>query len=166
MKTILIITGLIISQTGFTQPKVKLYGYSQEFMPGMVPQRDIPDENGGQPIKRPVTVIQYSIFSVSSADIQPKELLMGGNWYKITGSAIQSTPVLSADAEKKQLVPRTNLKVLRIDKGDTVNNIIKISPAIKKIVDSNELVVSYLWKGKKYYASLKKLVILAPLHAE
>jgi len=166
MKTIVLITALIISQAGFTQPKVKLYGYSREFIPGMVPQRDVPDENGGQSIKRPPVTVQYYVFTSSLAVIQPKEIWLAGHWYDVAGSELQSTPVLSDDAEKKQLVPSTNLKVMRIDRGDTINSNLKITPVLKKMIAANELVISYLWNGKKYYTALKKLFVLAPFHAE
>lgn len=165
MKKVLVVAAVMISQLAFSQPRVKLYGYSRDFLPGMAPQRDIPGEDGGQSIKRPSVITEYYIFTSSTAVIQPKEIWLAGNWYSVSNSVAQATPVLVNDAEKKQLVPATTQKVLRIERGDTINTAIKTTPALQKMTAANELIISYLWKGKKYYTAIKKLVVLEPLHA-
>ena len=167
MKTIIIITSLIISQAVFAQPNVKLYGYSQEITPGMVPQRGIPDEsNGGRVIKTPAVTTYYYVYTRASVFIQPDEIWIGGKWHIATSKLIKEMPVVTESPVKKTLVPFTKLKVLQVEQGDTLTSIPFITPVLKKMMTTNELIVSYTWKGKKNYAALKKLSVLETIHGQ
>src|SRR5687767_6914701 len=96
MKKGLFVIGIIISLAGIAQPTVKLYGYSQQYFPGMVPQRDIPDENGeGKVIQRPAVTTNYYVYTRTSALIKPDEIWVGGKWYVATGILVKTTPVVS-----------------------------------------------------------------------
>lgn len=167
MKTIIIISSLIISQAAFAQLNVKLYGYSQEVTPGMVPQRDIPDENnGGRVLKTPAVTTFYYVYTRTSVLIQPDEIWIGGKWHVATTKLVKATPVVTEYPAKKTLVPFTKLKVQLIERGDTLTNTAFITPALKKMMTANELIISYTWKGKKNYAALKKLTVLETIHGQ
>jgi hypothetical protein len=63
------------------------------------------------------------------------------------------------------LVPKTTQKVVRLVPQREATTA-TLSSAAKKMVTSNELVVSYKWKGKTYYKALKTLTELDPEMAE
>jgi len=157
--------GILISLAGAAQPSVKLYGYSQVSTPGMVPQRDIPNENGGT-VKTRIydSIISFFIYTRASVAIRPSQVYLNGKWQSATSLAISSTPVKSEQPVKKTLVPSTKLKVLQLLPGDLVSNM-TISSSLKKMMAVNELIVAYTWKGKKYYVPLKKITVLQPIHA-
>jgi hypothetical protein len=59
-------------------------------------------------------------------------------------------------------VPKTSNKVIKIEPvksaGPTANG-----SHIKNLVKTNDLVIVYLWKNKKYYIALKKITELDPV---
>lgn len=65
--------------------------------------------------------------------------------------------------EKKQLVGATKLTVHLLNPGDTLLKPPLLTGSLKKLMKENELVLAYVWKGKKYYAALKKLTELEPV---
>lgn len=166
MKIGLPIIAIIISVAGFAQPSVKLYGYSQLYIPGMVPQREIPGENGGKEVRTSFTTTNYYVYIRSSVLLQPQEIWIGGKWHAAARTLIKSTPIIGEEPQKKTLVPFTNLKVQQVELGDTLSNSLAITPTLQKMMTANDLIISYTWKGKKYYATKKKLIVLEPIHAQ
>ncbi|HUR66553.1 MAG TPA: hypothetical protein VMZ03_09390 [Chitinophagaceae bacterium] len=153
-----------MSTVALAQPSLKLYGYSQVTTPGTI-RVDIPEE-GGEKTKAPLFFTNYYIFisTSSSTTIQPKEIWIDGKWRKTANQETVITPFFSAGPERKILVPFTKLKVTRLHTWDTPGTI-KPSATLKKLMKNNELIVSYLWKRKTYYATLKKLTVLEKIHA-
>lgn len=132
----------------------------------MVRQNDAPDENGGQPIASPRFVTTYYIYTACSpiTVISPIAIWIGGKWDTITSASIVKTPVMIEVPENKQLVPATKLAVKQIAIGDSLRKPMFISPGLQKMMKENEVLIYYIWKGKKYYLKLKKLVVLDPVH--
>lgn len=166
MKGSLLTALLLTSYISFSQPSIKLYGYSQKFVPGMARQNDAPDENGGQPIAQPFVKTNYYIYlsSFPSTVITPIAIWIAGKWDTITSASIVKTPVKTDIPGEKQLVPATKLTVKQISIGDTLHKPMFSSPTLEKMMKENELIIYYTWKGKKYFAKLKKLVVLETVH--
>lgn len=161
MKRSFLIYCLLISQLVIAQPVTKVYAFSQAFTPGIVPQRDIA-EGPGKAVQKSHTKINYYIYIKlgSSALVQPKQIWIMGKWFKIIRSSLVKTPVYSDGPGKKLLVPSTGYKVLQVQPGDTLQSAGKISPALKKMINSSELVLAYSYKGMTYYSALKKITVL------
>lgn len=165
MRVRILLACLAISGMLAAQPVVKLYGYSQEYTPGNIPV-NVPDENGNkQPRRSFVTTNYYIYVSVDTkTDIQLQEVWVGGKWDTVISQQVVATPVVVSYPVKKTLVASTKQKVLQLNKGDSVTRVITPSVSLKKMMKGNELIVAYLWKGKKYYAALRKLSVLPVLH--
>ena len=164
MKRCLLICFLLIDVAAFAQPSLKLYGYSQVTTPGMIRVEE--PENGGVKTKAPLFFTNYYIFiaSAKSVNIQPLEIWVDGKWRKTGNLETVTTPYYSGGPERKLLVARTKLKVKKLNTGDTLSTL-KPSATLRKMMKDNELILSYSWKGKKYYAALKKLTVLEKIHA-
>ncbi len=168
MKKGLILFGILIGEVVTAQPALKLYAYSQVFTPGMVPQRDIPGENGSKPVNRPISVVNYYIYlSMSpSVAIQPVEIWVRGHGFNIKKIFSVKTPVVAEGPEKKVLVRGTRQKVQQIGLGDSLVITAGSSAALQKRMRNADLVLAYSWNGKTWYGSLKKIITLPPLHGE
>lgn len=164
MKKCLLICFVLATEILAAQPVLKLYGYSQEVIPGNIPV--VPDENGGIKPKRAVVNTQYYIYvqADSAVQVQLVEVWLAGQWDTVSSQSVVATPVIVSYPEKKTLVPVTRKKVLQLNPGDILTGVMKPSAALQKLMKANALVVAYLWKGKKYYAALKKLVVLPVMH--
>ncbi len=166
MKRCFIISFVLVCQVITAQPAVKVYGYSQVFVPGMIPQDDIPGENGGKSPKKSYVVTNYYLFMAASpaAIIQPREIWLDGKGFKAISQQIVKTPVRSDYPEKKTLVASTKLKVTQLAMGDSLSTSSKPTQTLRKLTAGNQLVIVYSWKGRKYYAVVKKLTVLNPVH--
>jgi hypothetical protein len=167
MKRCFIISFVLASQVITAQPAVKLYGYSQVFVPGMVPQHDIPGEGGGNAPKKTYVVTNYYLFMAANptAIIWPQEIWIDGKGFKVTGPQVVKTPVIVEFPEKKTLVAATKLKVMQLALGDSLPASPKPTLTLRKLLAGNQLVIVYSWKGKRHYAVIKKLAVLSPVHA-
>lgn len=166
MKRCLIIGLVLVSQSVTAQPFIKLYGYSQVFVPGMIPQEDIPGENGERSRGRSNVVTNYYIFMAASpaAIIQPREIWLDGKGFKAINQQQVKTPVRVDYPEKKTLVPATTLRVTQLALGDSLSASSKPAKALRTLTAGNQLVIVYSWKGKRYYAVVKKLKVLRPVY--
>ena len=166
MKRCLIIPFLLVYQSITAQPAVKLFGYSQVFVPGMIPQEDISGENGGRSPEKSYVVTNYYLFIAASrtAILQPREIWLDGKGFKAIPQQQVKTPVKLEYPEKKTLVAATTLRVTQLALGDSLSASMKPVQTLRKLTTGNQLVVVYSWKGKRYYAVLKKLTVLKPVH--
>jgi len=160
----------LISCSVWGQFPVKIYAYSQVEMPGIVPAR-IMDENGNLIYTKKQPPVNYYIFGAFavSAKISFTEIRINGNYYKTETSAVDSTPVISINYDipaapfKEILVPSTKLRVISI----TPVGVPAIDPVrtawFRNMVKHSELIVSYLYKGKKYFIGINKIKKLRPV---
>ncbi|MBA2744765.1 MAG: hypothetical protein H0U44_00935, partial [Flavisolibacter sp.] len=90
--------------------------------------------------------------------IYPAEMWINGVAYSVRMEIINNTPVemdLSFNQEKKQLVPKTALKVLKLTPAPYTQT--KYFGDISRIAANNELVIVYKQNGKFFYNSVKNM---------
>ena len=168
MKNFLVTGILFLHLQAVAQPPVQLYVYAQVFTPGIVPQRDIPSENGRSAVNRPSAITQYYIYvaTAASVSILPEKVWIRGQWYKINSSAVVRTPVKTDFPVPVQLVPSLQKKVLQLEPGDTVPAIRRPFASLAKMIRNDEFILRFVWKGKVYYRSMAKISVLDPVHAQ
>jgi hypothetical protein len=162
-------TLLIVTVTIHGQPAIKIFAYEQQSLPGTVPV-GIKDENGN-PIKKAAAKTNYFIFLSFNKNyiIRPVQVIIKDSSFIVdTFTDVKKTPVeytnrtIPKDPHKTILVPKTSNKVIKIEPvksaGPTANG-----SHIKNLVKTNDLVIVYLWKNKKYYIALKKITELDPV---
>ena len=91
--------------------------------------------------------------------------------YIIKYEEVNETPVelsssnLLKDKKKMELVPKTENEILKLTITGEVHDKGKSSSTLQKLISKNDLVISYSWKGKTYYAALKNIKVLEPFAA-
>ena len=164
---------LVVMASGFIQlkpPVKKTYGYKQASIPGIVPTYS--NENDIQPTPKTNPKQNYNYWfylEISKSEkINVTGLWISGIAHDITTETINQFPVkkiIFTGMDKNDttiMVPRTKNKVMLIypsgeSKDTTVN-----SNYITNLTSTNELVICYVWKNKRYYATVKKLKELNP----
>jgi hypothetical protein len=145
------------------QTSLKLYAYSQQTTPGTIPV----DENG-KPMRSAAPSINYYLFATysPSAKIQVTQVWLKGRDYQLQTSKIDSTPVFSSNnpdpSKPKILVPATKQKVIAINVVGPVAAD-KRSSTFRNLAKKSELILTYYYNGKKYFAGVKKIKTLPPL---
>lgn len=146
---------------------VKLYGYIQPVLPGIIAKGDI-DESGRLIKKKSDGVMNnYRIYitAPNSYRLYPIAIWINGSPYAARAEVITNTPVVAINntipshPQTTTLVPQTNQKVWQITPLPSIES--KLAAKAKAMAQSNELVVSYKLNGKYYYAALEKLSLLA-----
>ena len=168
MKRHLLFFSLIIIASGIhSQPSIKVFGFEQESSTGTV-AANVKDENGN-PIKKAATQKNYFIYLAfkQKYSIAPQQVFINGKAFPAKASLVDTTPVehinnnIPGNPEKTTLVPKTSHKVIELKIVDSIQ--VKKTPAIQKLTNKNDVVISYTWKKKKYFAVLKKLKKLDPV---
>ena len=152
MKRLYLSSILLIAMSAFAQHSIKVYAYSQATTPGMIPV----DEQGN-PIrpKESVNYFFYTAFSPSYI-IRFDGIWIKGEGYSVQTSKVGKTPVtlinntIPSDPETTTLVPATKLTVISLQPIEPTGNIVKAS-WFRDMIKRNELVISYYYKGKKYW---------------
>ena len=170
-KKLLIFISLILSLNLFSQPTIRVFAYEQENLPGTKPS-GVTDENGN-PVKKAAAKNNYFIYiSFSKAyNIIPMQIFIKGKLTTLKNTVVKRTPVqfinnnIPAKPEKIVLVPVTKNKVLelQVDESSVQN---KKTATIRRLTEKNDLVIVYVWKGKKYFLVYKKLKKLGPVANE
>jgi hypothetical protein len=170
MKSFTILFLCIIPMLSFTQPSVKIYAYSQVSTPGTVPS--VPSEGGTGNEKYSVQPgAIYYIYATLSPNVRISvvEVWIHGKHYQVSVEKILKTPVYSINNDHptqpktEVLVPATKQQVLYIAPlGEGTDKRLKAS-WFNKMLKSSELIVSYLYKGKKYFIPVKKIKKLQPV---
>jgi hypothetical protein len=169
-----VLSGMTLSLLSQTNtPVIKIYAYAQPVVPGVNPNSKAIDESGKEISVKPKSHVNYLIYFVQkkSATIQPINIWIKEKKYMITYEEVKETPVelpssnLMSDKKKMELVPKTENKVLKLIITGEILDKGKPSATLIKLIGKNGLVISYTWKGKKYYAGLKNIKMLEPLAA-
>ena len=158
---------ILIGSVIHSQPSVKVFGFEQESSPGTV-ATNVKDENG-KPIKKVATQKNYFIYlSFNQKNhIVPHYVFLHGKAFPVENSAIETTPIQHVNnnipnkPEQITLVPKTTNKVIKVKIASPIN--VEKTSSLQKLTNKNDLVVSYTWKKKKYFAVLKKLKKLDPV---
>ena len=168
MKNYPLFFSLILIGSGIHgQPSIKVFGYEQESSRGTV-AANVKDEKGN-PLKKAATQKNYFIYLSLKQKyiVTPLQVFIDGKAFPTEANIIKTTSVEYIDnnilshPEKITLVPKTDDKIIQLKIADTV--LVKKTSALQKLTNKNEVVVSYTWKQKKYFAVLKKLKKLDPV---
>lgn len=167
MKSFLAILVLFLSCPILGQVPVRIYAYQQEITPGMVRQRDIPDETGGRTREAdPLVHLQYYIYAVTRPkdSLQFRGLWIRGQWYAVAGRTLTPTPVKQEVPVKKILVPLQKGENWQLHKGDSLPAS-RFPSRLQALMKKNELIIAYTYRGKTGYIPLKKITRLEKMHA-
>jgi len=167
MKKLLFLFLVLISLTSKSQPSIKLFAYSREVTAGTIP-KGVTDEYGKPVNTKKETHVNYYIFAVQnpSAKINFTEIWINGKFYKTQTRKIDTTPVVNINENvpdnpvKEVLVPFTKLKVISIIPGITMNTSVWRRSWFREMTRNNELIVTYMYNGKKYFKGIKKIKVL------
>lgn len=170
MKKIYFLFLITISIPALSQPPIKVYAYSQAVSPGTIP-KGVTDENGNRITTKKEPAVNYYIFASynSPEKIAFSEVWIKGKLYNSKIKNIDSTPVINVNETilnkpvKVELVPATKEKVLSIVPAETKKSSLTKASWFIKMTKHAELIVSYLYHGKKYFITIKKIKMLEPI---
>jgi hypothetical protein len=156
MKKRFLVALLLISCYSFSQPVVKPYGYARYWTIGTALERDTSTPE----VSRPSASVEYFFYvsASSTSGIQPVEIWLHGQRYTISRTTLIKSPVMSSGGT--ELIPKTKMAIRQLKWNEKAMPL-KTTPSwLKKMMDENELIIVYFWKGKKYYKPLKKILEL------
>jgi hypothetical protein len=170
MKNLCFLFLIMVPLSGIGQQSVKIYAYSQVVTPGTIP-KGVTGENGNRVNTKKESAVNYYIFATHSASVKISfgEIWVNGKFYSVQTHKVDSTPVINinktipANPEKEILVPFTRQQVVSIVPGKTMNNVISQGAWFRNMAKKNELIVSYMYRGKKYFIAVKKIKMLKPV---
>lgn len=171
-RNFLLLLVLLLGVLAYSQPPVTLRAFKQPVLPGTVPVGVSPNTPPSSQIGKRLSTnyYLYLIYPKSTA-IQPQQVWIKGKAYKLSVDPVASTPVEHVNRNiptrpvTTVLVPKTSSKVARLVPVSLLEA--ATPPAtVKKLMQTSELVVSYKWKGKTYYKTVKKITELEPEMAE
>lgn len=150
------------------QPVSRLFIYERAFYPGMVRQRDIPAEKNGTSTGQSNATVQYLIYAGIMGQPVPafRKIWLKGNWYSIDQTKKVSSPVYSSPPDSIQLVPKSKQTIVRITAGKIVQGKAASFPALQKMMQQQEAILCYSWKGKFYYHPVQTITLLEPVFSE
>ena len=144
-----------------------LYGFQQSVSGGKKPTAGVEEKNTtGNVAIHPRKNLWLYLVMPEKLVFTPTELYLNGKKYRVKTERVTKTPVVFTDAsipdEPKTtvMVPETSRAVWQLTPLAEQKPI--TSAMMKKLASQNEVMVGYIVKGKKYYASLKKLTWLEP----
>lgn len=154
-------------------PIIKVHAYSQAITRGIDPGKGVINENGTEERQHVKPGIQYLIYleQPGTASIKPELIWIHGVGYSINSVIVTKTPVVLENQEvygeskKNILVQKTSNKVIQLILTGISDPPANRPATVKKLIAASDLVVSYFWKGKRYYAGVKKIKMLEPVAA-
>jgi hypothetical protein len=168
MKQVLTLLLLPLLSSSFASaqkaPVVKMYAYIQHVLPG-TKRNVIVDENGNTIEPATQKKMNYFFYAEKkkSETIKIAGIWMYGKKYLARYDNVAATPVeifkgtSSNDSNKITLIPDADNEFVQILPGPTTTKGAKLSGYLKKMVQQNDLVLIYLWKGKTWYFPVKKI---------
>ena len=148
-------------------PGVKVYGFKQAVSGGMRPPHTITENNKTiEATVKPKNNYWFYLTYPVKVNAIPTEIYINGKKFGVRTEAVKHTPVLYTDnkipdePKTTVMVPQTNNKVLFVIPGAPQS--FTPSASLKSKVASNEVVIGYTIKGKKYYGVLKNMTRLEP----
>jgi len=170
MKKIWIIFLVLIPFTAISQSSVKVFAYSQTQTPGII-RKGVTDENGNPVNTKKESPVNYYFFAVypHSASIIFTEIWLKGQFYSVETHKMDSTPVINLNENmpgkpvKEVLVPFTKQQTISIMPIKSMNSGLNQYSWFRNMSRHNELIVSYMYAGKKYFIAVKKIKVLEPV---
>lgn len=149
-------------------PIVKVYAYSQAVLQGIKPTNTV-DESGKEIKRLSENKLSYFFYveQKKSTVIKILSVWVKGKNYSVKTDTVLQTPVVmnSSANDIITLVPKSSNKILWVTPGKENMRAKKPGADLKKLINLSELVIVYLWKGKIYYSSVKKIKELKPFAA-
>jgi len=154
------------------QPVIKVFAFEQENYPGTKPSAGTKDENGN-PIKKAADSKNYFIFLSfkKTYSVTPIQVFIHGQAFKIENVITRQTPVeytvnsIPGKPGKKILVPKTSNKVVEIQLSE-ISLQEKKTAYVQQLASTNDVVITYKWNNKKYFAKEKKMQKMEPVYHE
>lgn len=144
-------------------PVKKVHAYKQASISGVRP-----DNNDSRNAERSfnywfyLEVPQHEIITVV-------DLWINGKRFRAANEIVKDIPLKKTihsgaiPPDTVVLVPRTKNKViLTYPEGIINDSVVTSSRYISKMIRTSELVIGYYWKGKKYFAPVKRIFTLEP----
>lgn len=170
MKEKIFTLGFILTSVfGWSQKTAirNINAYAQETTRGSRPEIVV-DENGNEIAKTIAVKINYLIYAeqVRTTQIVFTTVWIDGKAYKIKADTViapvEMTTQDGFNTTKIILAPATKNKLWSLSTGSLITKPPKPSSTLQKLINKNELVIVYRWKGKLYYTPLKKIKKLDP----
>jgi hypothetical protein len=157
-----------ISLSAQYSPIIKKYAYSQITTPGTVPVDT--DENRNKITRKSQSLPTYYIYVTTAKKdaIKATEIRIKGKRYSVQTEEVLETPVeaintdITDNPKKTILVPKTQNKVLRLTPLRMLSEN-KPGNYVKQLMAKSELVIVCTLKGKKYFTTVKKIIVLPPV---
>lgn len=148
-------------------PVKKAFAYSRDIIPGRVKVKMKPD---GKPIRgTPVVKTTWYFFlqgNIDTAKVKIRAVWIKKKKHPVNKQQLVNTPftlfLTGNTNEPFELVPATTDKVLQIFPAQlSVQK--NSSRTLNRLLLSNQLVIEIYSRGKLYYSSLEKIMVLSPL---
>ena len=146
-------------------PLKKLYAYKQASVSGVKPS--VTAENQKAKQSETYSYWFYLVFP-ESEEISVTEIWLSGKKFAVKSEPVKELPVKKinyTDASGKSavtMVPFTKNAVLLTYPAAEANDPGAISKYFSDLISTYELVITYYWKGKKFYRIAKKITVLEP----
>lgn len=149
-------------------PIKKIYAYKQGSISGIIPLN--PDKPGNTAEKEHEPRFNYWFYTevFKTEKISITDLWIGGKRFSVKNEPITVTPVkkiIDTGANGPDtviLVPKTHNKIILTYPSGLLKDIPGSSRFLSNLISRSELVIGYLWKGKKYFTGVKALKKLQP----
>lgn len=159
---------LFFSGVAFAQPVIKTYAYSQLTTPGNIP---VGTDESGKSVELKELPVNYYIFAthLPSARVNFGSVWIKGKYYQTQVEKVTETPVIStnydipANPTKTVLVPATKQQVMAIAPVGSPGDSVIRAAWFRHMLKNYELIISYYYKGKRYFIPVKKIKILPPV---
>jgi hypothetical protein len=148
---------LFISAASLAQPALKIYGYSQSHVAGMVPE----GTHGTGATDKYYVYLQHKVSDKVTTEaiwIKGKKTVFSEQ--TVTAPVVHINRNLPQKPVKTTFVPGNGYKTIAFNLKSAVAA--TPSTVLKKLISENELVIQYNWKGRRYYKTLKKLTVIEP----
>jgi hypothetical protein len=145
----------------------KIHAYSKEVLGGASPRATI-DENGNTQQKQKKPSYQYYLYieTANNQSIDIRYLWMDGKAYKISRQKVALPIVVPgmatpSSAKGDTLIASGKNSFWKIDLNGIA--VAKQKPSVNKLLQSNALVIEYVYKGKGYLLAGKEINKLSPV---
>jgi hypothetical protein len=149
-------------------PVIKMYAYTQSVLPGQK-KNIIVNENGNTQEQTTPKKMNYFFYAEKKKQ-EPIKIagiwMYGKKYLVIVSPATNTTVEISTNAEtsgKITFMPAEDNEFLQILPGYATTKGTNLPSGLKKMVQQNELVLIYTWKGKTWYFPVKKIKNLSPV---
>ena len=178
MKRTILSIILFIYTVSFTPqqkcPVIKVYAYAQPMLQGMSPKGPVEEGKNESTtlIKTGKSNYLFYVLIREKEILYPSVVWLKGQGFEVKVDTITRLPVKmpGSNAAGKQveilLVPATSKTVLKLTPGTQLNFFAPPEPRLQALLDTNELVIEYRWKGETCYFPAGKIKKLEPVAAQ